>query len=97
VLLFLIGGFSGVVIVFALAKIIVPFSFFKSEIILLSKGTILILGYQMYLIVSIHKMIPSSFWGEFLWAAIELVAFILFINFADQYFPLIIGKMRLNK
>lgn len=90
--LFLLGGIAGITLTFVISKWI---GRYDSRVIkLLSKGTMLILGYHMILKGFMRAIFPNVSWLDFLLAFIILLLFIPIISRAERYFPIILGKYR---
>ena len=92
ILLFLLGGVAGTVSVFALSKLLGKC---PRCVELLSIGTILILGIHGKMIDEIRVWAtPSTL--DFLYAALILLLFIPLTKFAINYFPVLLGMMRVK-
>lgn len=90
--LFLLGGIAGITLTYIISKWLAKFN---SRIIrLLSKGTILILGYHMIFKGYMRALFPNVSWLDFLLAFFILICFIPIISIAQRYFPIILGKYR---
>ena len=90
---FLIGGIAGSTCIFVFSKMLGRTPTFVKQI---SKGTILILGFHIYIIPLFRSFYQNPIW-DFLSAFIIVLLFIPIIVFAEKHFPLILGKYRLNK
>lgn len=88
--LFLLSGIFGTCCVFVLAKLLGRTS---KIILIISKGTIIILGFHMYFI-KIYRAFFQNSYVDFIVAAIIIIFFIPMIILFNNYFPLIIGKYR---
>lgn len=91
--LFIVGGISGTVSVFSISKLL---GSCPKHVIIVSTGTILILGFHMHLIGVMRIFFADPSLLDFLLAAIIVCAFIPLIIFFERYFPLIIGKLRIK-
>ena len=91
--LFLIGGVSGTCCIYALSKIL---GSCPQLVTTISRGTILILGFNMALIELIRRFFQASL-ADFGFAFIIVLCFIPVIMLAERFFPLIMGKYRLKK
>ena len=91
--LFLIGGASGTCCIYALSKILGNSPHFVTTI---SRGTILILGFHMVLIELIRRLFQTSLM-DFGFAFVIVICFIPVIMLIERFFPLILGKYRLQK
>ena len=92
-LLFLSGGLAGSFCVFAISRLL---GHAPSCVTLVSKGLILILGFQSYFIAFFRKFFDSSLF-DYVWAAVVMVLFVPVIILAERFFPLILGKYRMGK
>ena len=92
ILLFLIGGISGSIAVFIISKLLSDYSF--NWVLLISKGSIIILGFHVYIIWYIRKVIPSPSYIDFILSLLILIAFIPLIFFSEKYCPILLGKFR---
>lgn len=97
--LYILGGFSGIVSVFALSKWLERLH--HKWLITLSSGTIVILGFHIYFIQAIshitggifHKPALTSIWAYAL-SIVLLLLFIPIIQLAEKYFPYVVGKRK---
>ena len=88
--MFLVGGIAGSGCVFCVSKLIGHSPKFVTTI---SKGTILILGFNLHLI-PLFRTIPCCSFADYFFAAIIVAIFYPIIMMAEKYFPLILGKYR---
>ncbi len=91
-LLFLFGGVSGSIMIFAVSKL---FGHAFGFIGIISKGTILILGFHKMLISMIRTFCSESFF-DLLFSALIVMLFVPLIILTEKYFPLIMGKYRVK-
>lgn len=92
IFLFLIGGIAGTVMIWALAKL---FGYVPKAITIISRGTIIILGFHKILIDVVRNFyIPSVFDMSF--AVLILLLFIPIIIAIENHFPLMAGKYRVK-
>ena len=91
--LFLLGGIAGSICIFVLSKFMGHAS---KAVTIISRGTILILGFHMPFVKLLRQFFNVSFL-DFIFAAIILLVFIPIILFAERFFPLIIGKYRMKQ
>ena len=92
-LLFIIGGVAGTCCIYAISKIT---SHTPESIAIISKGTILILGFHRYILDWMRGNWAMSYL-DFVFTVIILFLFVPLIVIAERYFPLIIGKYRIKK
>lgn len=90
---FLIGGIAGSICIYGISKMFVSAPYIVEHI---SKGTILILGFHIYIIPLIRSLYKNVVF-DFLSAFIIVLLFVPIIIFAEKHLPLLIGKYRLNK
>lgn len=92
-LLFLLGGISGSIMIFAVSKLLGH----TSKIVgIISRGTIIILGFHKLFISLVGAFFPSSYL-DIIFAALIVVLFVPLIIIIEKYFPLMAGKYRINK
>ena len=92
-LLCLLGGISGTMMVFAVSKLLGHAS---NYVVIISKGTIIILGFQKIIIALMRVFFPVSY-VDVVFAVIIVILFIPMIIWTEKYFPLMAGKYRINK
>ena len=92
ILLFLIGGISGSIAIFLISKIVSGYSF--NWVLLISKGSIIILGFHVYIIWHLRKYISSPSYIDFILTLLILIVFIPLIYFSEKYCPILLGKYR---
>lgn len=88
---FIVGGCAGTLLVFAIAKLL------SCDIYLIrivSRGTILILGFHGHLIGLVRRFAPDPTIYDFLYAALIVFMFIPVIYFTEKYVPILLGKYR---
>ena len=90
---FLLGGIGGTICIYAISKLLGHVPRF---VLVISKGTILILGFQMYFIEEFRRFFAPSFL-DFVNAWVVVLLFVPVILLAEKYFPLILGKYRMGK
>lgn len=91
-LLFLIGGLSGSIAIFIISKFLCGFC--QKWTITISKGSIIILGFHVYIIWFAHRYLSTPSVIDFFLSLIILIAFIPIILVLERYFPIILGKYR---
>lgn len=92
-LLCLLGGVSGSMMVFAVSKLLGHAS---KYVVIISRGTIIILGFQKIIIALVRAFFPASY-ADIVFAFIIVILFIPLIIWTERYFPLMAGKYRINK
>lgn len=92
-LLCLLGGISGTIMVFAVSKLLGRAS---KYVVIISRGTIIILGFQKIIIALVRVFFPASY-ADIVFALIIVILFIPIIIWTEKYFPLMAGKYRINK
>lgn len=90
-LLFLLGGVAGTVLVFVISKSI---PFFSSIIVTISKGTIIILGFQWYFINIILAFLPCKFIVYLVSSIVIVILFVPIIRFLECNCPIMLGRYR---
>lgn len=90
---FLLGGIAGAASIFAISKMLGRAPMFVEKI---SNGTILILGFHIYIIPLFSRFYHNSYY-DFISAFVIVLLFIPIIILAEKHFPLLLGKYRLNK
>lgn len=90
VILFLVGGIAGSIMIFAVSKL---FGRAPSLIGIISRGTIVILGFHKLFIAMIREVCSESS-CDVLFAALIVVLFVPLIILTEKYFPLMSGKYR---
>lgn len=94
ILLFLIGGVAGSAAIFFIAKSI---SSCPNAIITISKGTIIILGFNKHFVSLFQHLIQIPKILDYISALLILILFIPIIKVTEKRFPIILGKNRINK
>lgn len=92
-LLFLLGGVSGSIMVFAISKLIGQT---HQLVTIISRGTIIILGLHKLLINLIWAFFSASYL-DLAFAAIIVIVFVPIIIMTEKYFPLMAGIYRIKK
>lgn len=90
----LLGGVAGTFGVFSLIKM---FTFCPNVIRLISTGTLLILGFHSHLIRIFRQYVSEPSLLDYVVALMILAFFVPIILLAMRYFPLIMGKMRVDE
>ena len=91
--LFLLGGLSGTMMIFAFSKLFRQVPPFVS---IISRGTIIVLGLHKLLIYLVRDYFPASYLDIF-FAVMIVLLFMPVIIWTEKYFPLMAGKYRINK
>ena len=89
---FITGGIAGICCIFAVSKLLGHTTKYST---IISKGTILILGFHMHFISLLRCYFKNTI-ADFGFAAIIVFLFVPLILGAEKYFPLILGKYRIN-
>jgi hypothetical protein len=90
--LFLVGSFAGIVMIWTLSKL---FGCAPKTISIISRGTIIILGFHKILIdLARTYFSPSIF--DIVFATMITLLFIPLIFAIENYFPLMAGKYRIK-
>lgn len=89
-LLFLLGGVSGSIIIFAVSKLLGHTS---KIVAIISRGTIIILGFHKLLII--RGLMPTPYL-DMVYAALIVILFIPVILLIEKYIPIMIGKYRIH-
>lgn len=92
IVLFLIGGLAGSIAIFLISKALSCYSF--KWTFLISKGTIIILGFHVYIIWFIRKYIEGPSFVDFILSILIILVFIPLIHFLERYCPIFIGKYK---
>lgn len=100
IILFYLGGICGSFMIYLVSLSLNDFRL--SIITVISSGTILILGFHIFLIPIMQYLFENvlalhGFVSSFLSSITILVLFIPFIKFCQTYFPIIIGKKKLAR
>jgi fucose 4-O-acetylase-like acetyltransferase len=90
---FLVGGVAGSMMIFAASKLL---GHALKSITIISRGTIIILGFHKLFIDLIRTFFSASIF-DILLAAVIVMLFIPLIIMSEQYFPLMGGKYRVSK
>lgn len=90
---FLVGGIAGSMMIFAASMLLGHAS---KPITIISRGTIIILGFHKLFIDLIRVFLPASYF-DILLAAVIVILFIPLVTITEQYFPLLAGKYRISK
>ena len=93
ILLFLLGGIAGSMMIFAVSKL---FGHATKTIAIISKGTIVILGFHKLLIDMVRVFFPISDF-DIIFAALIVMLFVPLIIATEKFFPLMAGIYRVNK
>ncbi len=89
---FLLGGIAGIVIVWALSK---SLGQAPKAIRVISRGTIIILGFHKILIHLVRTTFTQSVF-DIAFAVLLLLLFIPLIIASEKHFPLLVGKYRVQ-
>ena len=89
-LLFLLGGIAGSIMVFAISKL---FGCAPKMVAIISRGTIIILGFHHMLIDFVWLFFPASYF-DIMFASLIVFLFVPLIIATEKYFPLLAGKYR---
>lgn len=91
IILFFIGGLSGSILVYLVSLLL---NNIKSKwVTLISTGTILILGFHIFLVIFLKKISTLHlFYIDALTSLLILILFIPLIHLCLNYYPIIIGK-----
>ena len=92
IILFFVGGLSGTFVMFAISYLLRNIK--PQSLIVLSKGTIIILGFhQLFIRVYNHLLLQyHSTISDYVIALIILLAFIPIIQLSEKYFPVLLGS-----
>ena len=93
IFLFLLGGLSGTLTIYSISKLIDKNLYIVSTI---SKGTILILGFHYIIIEQLQKLYFAPFM-EYIISLLILILFVPLIILCEKHFPLLLGKLRINR
>lgn len=93
VFLFLIGGVAGSIMIFSITKLLGPA---PKVVVIVSRGTIVILGFHKLLIGLVREFFSASY-NDVFYSALIILFFVPTIIFLEKYFPLMIGKYRIIK
>lgn len=92
-LLFLIGGIAGSAAIFCIAKSI---GSSPNAVITISKGTIIILGFNKHFISLFQYLVQLPPIIDYISALLILILFIPIITIMEKKFPIILGKSRIK-
>lgn len=92
ILLFLVGAIAGTVMIWALSKL---FGYAPKAVVVISRGTIIILGFHKILIDLVRAFFASSVL-VIIYAILILLIHIPIIIATEKFFPLMAGKYRIN-
>ena len=90
--LFLLGGLSGSVMIYAVSKLLL---YVPQMVTIISRGTIIILGFHKLFIDLIWTFMSASYL-DVIYAALIVVLFVPIIIAIEKFFPLMAGKYRLQ-
>ena len=93
ILLFLLGGIAGSIMIFAFSKVLGRDT---KVVAIISKGTIIILGFHKLLIALTREFFSESYY-DIVFAAMIVMLFVPLIITTEKYFPLMAGKYRVKK
>lgn len=91
VVMFFLGGLAGTMAVFVISYFLRNFK--PNSLVVLSKGTIIILGFHQ-LFIRAYSYFPSHFHTvltDYIVAFVILLAFIPIIQLSERYFPILLG------
>jgi len=91
-LLCLAGSLSGIFLTYIVCRFLEKFK--NTVTFIISKGSIIILGFHSWLIICVRHFFRDVSWMDFLWALLILLSFIPVIMMVEKYFPLLMGKYR---
>lgn len=91
IFLYIVGGLAGTLTVFSLSKLM---DFSNHYIEIISKGTILILGFHGHIIGLIRHYSTTPSIMDFVYSLLIVLAFIPVIIVINKYCPLLLGKYR---
>lgn len=92
-LLFLLGALAGTMMAYAICKLL---GHSPKIITIISRGTIVILAFHKIIIGWWRDFFPASSLDVFA-AAVILLLFVPIVRIAESYFPLMVGKYRVNR
>jgi hypothetical protein len=97
--LFLMGGVAGTVSVWSLAKLLSLWSGSScpSFVDIISRGTILILGFHMYLVEGVCNLVQQRTLMDGVFAMCIVLAFVPIISLCERFFPLLLGQSRIKR
>lgn len=90
---FLVGGVMGSIMIFAVSKLLGHTS---KPINIISRGTIIILGFHKMFIDLVRAFFPASC-IDIVFAAIIIIIFVPVIVWVESYTPILAGKYRIRK
>ena len=90
--LFLVGALAGTIMIWALSKFL---GFAPKGLVVISRGTIIILGFHKILIDLARTFFTPSVY-DVVFATLILLLFIPLIIAIENYFPLMAGKYRIK-
>ncbi len=98
-MLFLLGGVAGTVFVWSLAKLLslCSGSSCPSFVDTISRGTILILGFHLYLVEGVSNWVQQRTLMDGVFAVCIVLAFVPIIRLCERFFPLLLGQSRIKR
>lgn len=93
-IMFIMGSISGTILIFIISKYL---SCFKSkQIIILSTGSIAILGFHMIILNFTRSILTTPSWKDYIMAVGIMILFIPIIFFLEKFSPFLLGKYRIK-
>lgn len=91
--LYLLGGIAGSIVLY-FVSLWLSFLPYRNTIILLSKGSILIIGLHIIIVRRLTEL-PDRMWGEdLLFSILIIFCFVPIIKLAELFFPVILGRYK---
>lgn len=92
IVLYLLGGVCGTSMIFFICKYLERYNFKWLKTI--SQGTIIILGFHIFLVQILRKIFPEPSFLDYVWSLLIIFLFIPVITFTQRYIPILLGKYR---
>ena len=92
IVLYLLGGVCGTSMIFFICKYLERYNFKWLKTI--SQGTIIILGFHIFLVQILRKIFPEPSFLDYVWSLLIIFLFIPVIIFTQRYIPILLGKYR---
>ena len=97
IVLFFVGGLAGTFVIYAISYLLRNIT--PKSLVILSKGTIIILGFHQ-LFIRAYDYLPDRYHtvlSDYAVSLVILLAFIPIIHLSEKYFPILLGSRAIKQ